>query len=169
LLTVLGRQRRKLISACRIRQRSIEGRPLFIEYPCLAPAQTVFVFWNRKMRRKTYRQIRAQSAAGHHHNVYVVLLSAEAAAVRAILAANPRRDPKKPCVYVGMTGLAPEVRFANHKSGLKAAKVVRIYGVRLMPELYAIYNPMPFDAALVMERELADDLRRQGYTVMGGH
>ena len=82
---------------------------------------------------------------------------------------NPERDPKKPCVYVGMTGLAPEERFENHKNGLKAARVVQLYGVRLMPELYDVYNPMPFDAAVVMERELAEDLRRQGYTVTGGH
>jgi hypothetical protein len=68
-----------------------------------------------------------------------------------------------------MSGLAPEVRFENHKNGLKAAKVVQRYGVRLMPELYELYNPMPFDAAVVMEQELAEDLRRQGYTVTGGH
>ena len=121
------------------------------------------------MRRKTYRQIRARSPAAHHHHVYVVLLASEAAGLREILASNPCRDPKKPCVYVGMTGLPPEERFANHKSGLKAAKVVQVYGVRLMPELYEVYNPMPFDAAVVMERELAEDLRKQGYTVTGGH
>ena len=123
---------------------------------------------SRSMRRKTYRQIRARSSAAHHHNVYVVLLLPEVAELREIAAANRGRDPKKPCVYVGMTGLAPEERFENHKKGVKAAKVVQLYGVRLMPELYEVYNPMPFDAAVVMERELAEDLRRQGYTVTGG-
>jgi hypothetical protein len=68
-----------------------------------------------------------------------------------------------------MTGLPPEERFMNHKSGLKAARVVQLYGVRLMPELYEALNPMPFDAAVVMERDLAEDLRKQGYTVTGGH
>ncbi len=82
---------------------------------------------------------------------------------------NPQRDQKKPCVYVGMTGLTPEERFRNHKAGVKAAKVVQIYGERLMPELYEVYNPMPFEAALEMERELAEDLRAEGYTVTGGH
>ena len=43
------------------------------------------------------------------------------------------------------------------------------FGVRLLPELYEIYNPMPFAAAVVMERELAEDLRAQGYIVAGGH
>jgi len=82
---------------------------------------------------------------------------------------NPDRDADKPCVYVGMTGLTPEERFANHKAGVKGAYVVRRYGVRLMPELYEHLNPMPFEAAVVMEVDLAEDLRLAGYTVTGGH
>jgi hypothetical protein len=46
--------------------------------------------------------------------------------------------------------------------------VVRKYGLRLMPELYAFLNPMPFEAAVQMERDLAEDLRVDGYTVTGG-
>lgn len=41
--------------------------------------------------------------------------------------------------------------------------------MRLMPELYEHLNPMPFDAAVQMESELAEDLRAAGYTVAGGH
>jgi predicted GIY-YIG superfamily endonuclease len=121
------------------------------------------------MQRRTFRRIKAASSAGHHHNVYVVLLAPEAADLPEVCAANPRRKPKKPRVYVGMTGLSPEERFANHKNGIKAARVVQRYGVRLLPELYEVFNPMPFEAALEMERELAEDLRAQGYTVTGGH
>ena len=121
------------------------------------------------MRRRTFRQIRAASEAAHHHNVYVVLLSKKVAKIPAVLAENPARDPAKPCVYVGMTGLTPEERFANHKSGLKAARVVHEFGLRLLPELYSVFNPMPFEAAAQMEIDLAEDLRRQGYTVTGGH
>jgi hypothetical protein len=47
--------------------------------------------------------------------------------------------------------------------------VVRRYGVRLLPELFAHLNPMPFEAAVVMEQDLAADLRRAGFTVTGGH
>ena len=82
---------------------------------------------------------------------------------------NPKRDPKKPCVYVGMTGLSPEERFTNHETGIKAAWSVKRYGLRLLPELYAHLNPMPFDAAVQMEMDLAEDLRRAGYTVTGGY
>ena len=121
------------------------------------------------MKRRTFKQLRAKVEPGHHHNVYVVLLDPAAGRLRAVRAANPRRDPKKPCVYVGMTGLTPEERFANHKQGVKAASVTKRYGLRLMPELYAHLNPMPFEAAAQMEQDLAEDLRRAGYTVTGGH
>jgi hypothetical protein len=68
-----------------------------------------------------------------------------------------------------MTGLTPEERFANHKAGVKDSPVVKRHGLRLMPELYVHLNPMPFEAAVRMEADLAEDLRRAGYTVAGGH
>lgn len=121
------------------------------------------------MVRRTLRALRAARPAEHHHHVYVVLLEPAAARLPTVRAANPDRNPALPCVYVGMTGLTPEERFANHKAGIKAAWVVRRHGVRLMPELYAHLNPMPFDAAVEMESDLAEDLRKAGYTVTGGH
>jgi hypothetical protein len=121
------------------------------------------------MRRRTLKQLRPKRQAEQHHNVYVVLLDPAAGKIRTVRAANPDRDRKKPCVYVGMTGLAPEERFANHKASIKAASVVKRHGIRLLPELYEHLNPMPFEAAARMEVDLAEDLRRAGYTVTGGH
>jgi len=95
------------------------------------------------------------SATGHHH-VYVVFLR------------NPKGDGRAG-YYVGMTGLSPEERFQNHKSGAKAASVVRKYGERLVPRLYSHLNPMPYDKAVEMEAMLADSLRKRGYLVYGGH
>ena len=94
-------------------------------------------------------------AAGHHH-VYVVFLR------------NPKGDGRAG-YYVGMTGLTPEERFANHKAGIKAARVVRRYGERLVPRLYQHLNPMTFERAAEMEAALADSLRKRGYLVFGGH
>jgi hypothetical protein len=37
-----------------------------------------------------------------------------------------------------------------------------------MPEMYEYLNPMPFEAAAQMEKDLAEDLRVEGYTVAGG-
>ena len=87
---------------------------------------------------------------------------------RGVIRLNPNRDPLKPCVYVGMTGLPVEHRFENHKNGYKAAHVVERHGLHLMPELFEHLNPMPFDAAAQMEKDLAEDLRAAGYTVTGG-
>ena len=108
------------------------------------------------------------AAEKFHHNVYVILLDAAVLRHPSIVRLNPQRDPAKPCLYVGMTGLPVEHRFENHKHGYKSSWVVKKYGVRLLPELYEHLNPMPFEAAAQMERELAEDLRAEGYTVTGG-
>jgi hypothetical protein len=100
--------------------------------------------------------------------VYVVLLDPGVGRLRAVRAANPKRDPRKPCVYVGMTDLGPEERFANHKAGIKDAWVVKHCGLRLLPELYAHLNSVPFEAAARMAMDLAEDLRRAGHTFTGG-
>jgi hypothetical protein len=73
------------------------------------------------MKRRTLKPHRSERQPNHHHSVYVVLLDAAAGKIRKVRAENPKRDPKKPCVYVGMTGLTPEERFTNHKTGTKAA------------------------------------------------
>jgi predicted GIY-YIG superfamily endonuclease len=98
---------------------------------------------------------KAASSPGHHA-VYVVYLK------------NPKGDGKAG-YYVGMTGLTPEQRFQNHKNGVKASRLVRKHGVRLVPRLYAHLNPMPYEKAKAMEIMLADSLRKRGYQVFGGH
>src|SRR3569832_1367752 len=67
--------------------------------------------------------------------------------------------------YVGMTGLDPDRRFDKHKAGIQANRFVQSYGLRLLPQLYEMYNPMPYDAARDMEVELAIGLREEGYGV----
>ena len=120
------------------------------------------------MLRKWRRRVRSAAAETFHHNVYVVLLSAAALRDPAVQRLNPRRDPAKPSLYVGMTGLPVDHRFENHRNGYKSSRYVRKYGVRLMPELFAHLNPMPYDAAIEMEKGLAEDLRAEGYAVVGG-
>ncbi len=81
---------------------------------------------------------------------------------------NPKGDGKAG-YYVGMTGLAPADRFQNHKNGHKSASVVRRFGERLVPRLYAHLNPMPYAKAQRMEAWLAESLRKRGFVVYGGH
>jgi hypothetical protein len=49
--------------------------------------------------------------------------------------------------------------------GHKANPFVYRYGVRLRPDLYGQYPDLSRDEAELSERELALDLRRQGYGV----
>ena len=103
-----------------------------------------------------------------HHSVYVILLSEAALKDSSVRRRNPARDPRKAAVYVGMTGLPVDHRFENHKNGYQSARLVKKYGVRLLPELYEYLNPMPYEHAVQMEKDLAADLRAQGYAVVGG-
>ena len=119
------------------------------------------------MRRRKRTPVRL-SDPELHHNVYVVLLSKAALKDLSIMRRNPERDPSKPAVYVGMTGLPVDHRFENHKNGYKSSRLVRKYGVRLLPELYEHLNPMPYEHAVQMEKDLAGDLVVQGYAVVGG-
>ena len=104
----------------------------------------------------------------YHHHVYVVELSRDVLFEVRFVRANPQYRPGRPCVYVGMTGLLPDERFDKHKAGIKANRYVQRFGLRLLPELYEVYNPMPYEAARDMEVELGIALREQGYGVWQG-
>lgn len=94
------------------------------------------------------------SGSRDHHRVYVVRLN------------HPRAKGRE-CYYVGMTGLDPEERFANHKLGYKSAKVVCRWGVELAYEWFRDIPPMPYKEAALAEPSLADDLRDLGHLVFG--
>jgi hypothetical protein len=101
----------------------------------------------------------------HRYHVYVVELDDRIWNVAAFRRANPDHQLGKPFVYVGMTGLDPDLRFDRHKAGIQANRFVREFGMRLLPALYEVYNPMPYDAAREMEVELGIALREAGYAV----
>ena len=107
----------------------------------------------------------AKKPRRHHHCVYVVELADQVWNEPRFRAANPDHQLGKPFVYVGMTGLDPDLRFDKHKAGIQANRFVFEYGLRLLPALYEVYNPMPYDAAREMEVELAIGLREAGYGV----
>lgn len=100
-----------------------------------------------------------------HHHVYVVLLDPAVKKHPRFVNESPNLAPDTICLYVGMTGLTPEERFANHKAGHKANAYVRRYGISLLPQLYEDLNPMKFDEAKAAEERLADELRSAGYAV----
>jgi predicted GIY-YIG superfamily endonuclease len=98
----------------------------------------------------------------NHYHVYVVELSKDVLYESRFMRANPDYVTGKPCVYIGMTGLDPDVRFDKHKAGIQANRYAQRFGLRLLPDLYEMYNPMPYDAARDMEVELAIDMREWG-------
>ena len=101
---------------------------------------------------------------GRHH-VYVVQLSDEVWNLARFRKANPDYVLGQPFVYVGMTGLDPDVRFDKHKAGIQANAYVQKYGLRLLPDLYEGFNPMHYEDAQEREVEIGIDLRSAGFGV----
>ena len=109
------------------------------------------------------------------YHVYVIELSKKVFTENArFRAANPQFNGVLQCLYVGMTSKTPAERFTQHKTGYinkkghnLSAWIVQKYGTYLRPSLYENFNlkPMTREQALMMEKKLALDLRRQGYAV----
>jgi hypothetical protein len=101
-----------------------------------------------------------------HHNVYVIELDPSVWEGSArFRRANPQRLPHRECLYVGMTGLTPAQRFANHLAGVRSSRLVHRYAKHLRPDLYEGLNPMTYREAARMELVLAKVLRSDGYAV----
>ena len=100
-----------------------------------------------------------------HHHVYIVELARDVLYEGKFRKANPDYVDGKPCVYVGMTGLDPDIRFDKHKAGFQANTYVTKFGLQLLPDLYEAYNPLSYEDARVMEVELGIKLREAGFGV----
>ena len=100
-----------------------------------------------------------------HHHVYVVELHPDVLLEAKFRKNNPGYIDGKPCVYVGMTGLDPDVRFDKHKAGIQANRYVTQYGLRLWPDLYEGFNPMGYEVAVYTEIEVGIDLRSAAFGV----
>ena len=118
---------------------------------------------NQKPFKKS--SCKSHMAARKNHHVYVVELSNEVLSKPRFMKSNPNYRPGKPCVYVGMTGLDPDVRFDKHKAGIQSNRYVQEFGLHLLPELYELYNPLTYEDARSLEVELGIDLRAGGYGV----
>lgn len=98
------------------------------------------------------------------YKLYVLELPDEAAP------GGKRRNAAFPCVYVGQSWHSAEVRLAQHKAGIRASRHVKRHGGKLMPQLYehlaGFRNKWEAEIA---EKHLAKALKKQGYTVRGGH
>ena len=66
----------------------------------------------------------ARRPRSHHYSVYVVELADRVWNVAGFRRANPDYRLGKPFVYVGMTGLDPDLRFDRHMAGIQANRFV---------------------------------------------
>ena len=98
--------------------------------------------------------------------VYVIELDQSVADIKKFRAKNPTHMKGTACVYVGQSYRKPSVRFEQHKEGYKSNRYAKKYGLKLRPDLYEKYNPIPTrkDAEKI-EEMLGKNLRKQGYGV----
>ena len=121
------------------------------------PPATALPWLNSARRAALALQASSRGKRGVGHSVYVALLH------------DPRLGERWG-LYVGQTGLDPDLRFDQHKAGYKASSAVKRFGVRLMPDLVEHLNPMAVLGALDLEAALADAFRAAGVPwVEGGH
>jgi hypothetical protein len=107
------------------------------------------------------------------HNVYVVELSSRVwSDSKKFREANRHYKGTMGCLYVGMTAHSPNERFKKHltghrnKKGYKvSSKFVEKYGIYLRPTLYNKFNPLTREDAAILERQLAESLKKRGYAV----
>ena len=98
--------------------------------------------------------------------VYVIELEKEVMDTREFRAKNPYYIKRRACVYVGQSSRKPILRFEQHKEGYKSNKYAKYYGVKLRPDLYEKYNPIPTRKdAEEIEEMLGNALRKKGYGV----
>jgi hypothetical protein len=106
---------------------------------------------------------------GGNHKVYVIRLRPEVRRDDFVLSINPNSVSTMPCLYVGLTGLKIEERLGRHLEGIQSSHYVHKYGLEPVPHLYSGLDGLEYRDAVLVEAALALELRRQGYTVTGGH
>ena len=98
--------------------------------------------------------------------VYVIELDQSVADINKFRTKNPSYMKGSVCVYVGQSYRKPSVRFEQHKEGYKSNRYAKKYGLKLRPDLYEKYNPIPTrEDAKKIEEMLGENLRKQGYGV----
>jgi hypothetical protein len=69
-------------------------------------------------------------------------------------------------VYVGQSSRKPEIRFEQHKEGYKSNKYAKRFGLKLRPDLFEKYNPIPTRKdAEAIEAMVGKNLRERGIGV----
>lgn len=126
--------------------------------------------WNWRSSMTTGMSVRLgimQPMASSKPCVYVIELNPAVLKDKKFVAKNPEMKEGKLCIYVGSTGIGPEVRFTQHLTGYKSCKYVKKFGERLRMDLVPKYkvafkNSVEAQAA---EVRLAVRMRKRGWGV----
>ena len=98
--------------------------------------------------------------------IYVIELDPKVADLRKFRQKNPNYIKGNGCVYIGQTAKNPKLRFEQHKEGYKSNRYAKYYGVKLRPDIYDKYNPIPTRKdAEQLEEYLSKELRGKGIGV----
>ena len=98
--------------------------------------------------------------------IYIIELDKSVGTINKFRKENSQFLLGSQCFYVGQSAKSPEVRFKQHKNGYKANRYAKKYGLKLVPQLYEKYNPIPTRKdAEELEEYVAQKLRKQGFGV----
>jgi hypothetical protein len=95
-------------------------------------------------------------------SVYVIHLKEDVREEKKMKAQNKIESPKG-FLYVGMTGLPIQERVANHLKGYKSCNLVKKYFYGILLE--KCETGLLYEEAKIRERDLANELREEGYWV----
>jgi predicted GIY-YIG superfamily endonuclease len=98
--------------------------------------------------------------------IYIIELDKVVGSINKFRRENPHFLLGSQCFYVGQSAKSPEARFKQHKDGYKSNRYAKKYGLKLVPQLYEKYNPIPTRKdAEELEVYVAQKLRKQGFGV----
>ena len=112
------------------------------------------------------KQTRAAMGRRYHYYVYVIELSKDVLYEPRFRKANPDYVDGKQCVYVGMTGLNPDLRFDKHKAGIQAESIrAKIRAAFADRPLRSLTIRCPTTARVTWKSNWRSVLREAGYGV----
>jgi len=98
--------------------------------------------------------------------VYVIELDKAVRHEKKFRIKNPKYISGSACFYIGQSARKPALRFDQHKEGYKANKYAKEYGLKLRPDLYEKYNPIPTRKdAEEIEEMIGRELQKQSLGV----
>ena len=98
--------------------------------------------------------------------VYVIELDKKVGKIKKFRNKNPEYLYGNRCFYVGQSARAPLLRFKQHKEGYKSNSFAKKFGLKLIPNFYQKYNPIPTRKdAEELEKYITLKLRDRRYGV----